>query len=428
MKLRFYLHSKAASDGRRPVYVSIGVGEARPVRSATGVVVHPKYFNELAPHIHRSADGATSHNDRLDEIRLLVGRAVRQLEDAGTLSNAALLPQVKKIISELTGRKTKGSEAVAAEVAKARPLAEQPFRAVYQQWKEEKAGKFTADYLNKGSQYVDWFETFDPGCTPAAVDQRWVNRYTSYLVKETPMFNNTIAQHINSLRVLMQFAGLPTKWIDNDWEHDIEPVYLTQQELEQLIAWQLPAGKGSWDRQKDVFVMRCLTGLRYSDAAALLRPHIKAAAALRMIRMDQKKTRSAVQIPLLPLVEIILAKYEHLPAGQVLPVISRQQTGGIIKEILKAAGIDSPYMQVRYKGTVKHEAVLPKWQAASTHTARHTYGALLARMKLHPLQIMEKMGHKDLKSTMKYTHLEHEATEQQMIEGWDKLQSGKLED
>ena len=38
-KIRFYLHSKTADDGRRPVYLSVGVGETRPVRQATGVVV-----------------------------------------------------------------------------------------------------------------------------------------------------------------------------------------------------------------------------------------------------------------------------------------------------------------------------------------------------------------------------------------------------
>ena len=77
-----------------------------------------------------------------------------------------------------------------------------------------------------------------------------------------------------------------------------------------------PAHKASLLRQKDVFVARCLWGLRYSGTVALLRSHIKAGSQVNHIALDQQKTR--------------------------------------------AAGIDAPCVRVRYKGTVKHETILPK--------------------------------------------------------------------
>jgi site-specific recombinase XerD len=170
-----------------------------------------------------------------------------------------------------------------------------------------------------------------------------------------------------------------------------------------------------------VFVARCLCGLRYSDTVALLRPHIKAGASVNYIALDQQKTRAAVQIPIVALLQQILDKYHDWPTGQALPVISRQQTGNLIKEMLREAGIDAPYVQVRYKGTVKHETILPKWQAASTHTARHTYGALLAKMKVDPLTMRDLLGHGNLSSTMTYVHLESEATERTVLDGFQKL-------
>lgn len=39
----------------------------------------------------------------------------------------------------------------------------------------------------------------------------------------------------------------------------------------------------------------------------------------------------------------ILDKYRDWPSGQALPVISRQQTGTLIKQMLREAGIDAPY-------------------------------------------------------------------------------------
>ena len=294
-------------------------------------------------------------------------------------------------------------------------------RAVLAAWREKNAAHLAKAYLDRSKQYVDWMERFDPAATPAAVDEKWAKRYTSFLVRDTPLFNNTIHQHINMLRNLVAHAGLPTKFIKNGYAHEAKKCYLTWEELQQLHAWQPPASKASLMRQKDVFVARCLCGLRYSDAAALLRPHIKAGASVNHIALDQQKTRAAVQIPIVAMLQEILDKYQHWPTGQALPVISRQQTGNLIKEMLREAGIDAPYVQVSYKGTVKHETILPKWQAASTHTARHTYGALLAKMKVDPLTMRDLLGHGNLSSTMTYVHLESEATERTVLDGFSKL-------
>jgi integrase len=91
-----------------------------------------------------------------------------------------------------------------------------------------------------------------------------------------------------------------------------------------------------------------------------------------------------------------------------------------VKKMLCEAGIDAPYVHVRYRGIVKHETILPKWQAASTHTARHTYGALLTKRKVDPFTMHDLLGHGNLSSTMTYVHLESEATERTVLEWLSK--------
>lgn len=421
-KLRYYLHSKVASTGHRPIFLSVGVGETRPVRQATGYTAHPAYFAPKAPHLLKGVDGYRTINEKLDELRLAVQKICRRLQDEGQLSNAALVPLLKAAVVGLAGKPVVARAAPTAPASpSALPIAQQPMRAVLAAWKEENAAHLSQAYLDRSKQYVDWMERFDPQATPAAVDEKWAKRYTSFLVRDTPLFNNTIHQHINMLRNLVAHAGLPTKFIKNGYAHEAKKCYLTWEELQQVHAWQPPAHKASLMRQKDVFVARCLCGLRYSDTVALLRPHIKAGASVNHIALDQQKTRAAVQIPIVALLQEILDKYQHWPTGQALPVISRQQTGNLIKEMLREAGIDAPYVQVRYKGTVKHETILPKWQAASTHTARHTYGALLAKMKVDPLTMRDLLGHGNLSSTMTYVHLESEATERTVLDGFSKL-------
>jgi hypothetical protein len=45
-----------------------------------------------------------------------------------------------------------------------------------------------------------------------------------------------------------------------------------------------------------------------------------------------------VQIPIVALLQEILDKYRHWPTGHALLVISRQQTGNLIKEMVLALG------------------------------------------------------------------------------------------
>lgn len=75
-------------------------------------------------------------------------------------------------------------------------------------------------------------EKFDPKVTPATVTDKWAKQYTSFLVADTPLFNNTIHQHINMLRNLVAHAGLPTKFIKNGYAHEAKKCYLTWEELQ----------------------------------------------------------------------------------------------------------------------------------------------------------------------------------------------------
>lgn len=68
------------------------------------------------------------------------------------------------------------------------------------------------------------------------MDEQWAKRYTAFLVRDTPLFNNTIHQHINMLRNLVAHAGLPTKFIKNGYAHEAKKCYLTWEELQQVHA------------------------------------------------------------------------------------------------------------------------------------------------------------------------------------------------
>jgi hypothetical protein len=113
-KIRFYLHSKVAASGHRPVLLSVGVGETRPVRQATGYSLHPAYFSPSAPHALKGADGYRTLNEKLDELRLAAAKGCRRLQDEGQLSNATLAPLLKAAVTALAGRALKPAKATKA--------------------------------------------------------------------------------------------------------------------------------------------------------------------------------------------------------------------------------------------------------------------------------------------------------------------------
>ena len=228
-KIRFFLHSVAAISGHRVIYLNVGVGEKRPVRQATGYTAHPAYFSAKAPHLLKGADSYRTINEKLDELRLAVSKACRRLEDEGQLSNAALAPLLKAAVAKLAGQPAKPVLPAKSEVLalSAPELAQQPMRAVLAAWQADNGAHLAKAYLDRSKQYVDWIEKFDPKATPARVDEQWAKRYTSFLVRDTPLFNNTIHQHINMLRNLVAHAGLPTKFIKNGFAHEAKKCYLT---------------------------------------------------------------------------------------------------------------------------------------------------------------------------------------------------------
>lgn len=99
-KIRFYLHGAvAASSGHRPVFLSVGVGAARPVRQAAGYAAHPAYFNAPAPPRLQGADSQRTITEQRDELRLAVQKACRRLADEGPLRRAALAPLVQAALA-----------------------------------------------------------------------------------------------------------------------------------------------------------------------------------------------------------------------------------------------------------------------------------------------------------------------------------------
>ena len=81
-----------------------------------------------------------------------------------------------------------------------------------------------------------------------------------------------------------------------------------------------------WERTRDLFVVGCYTGLRFSDWHKISKKNIEVEDGEELLEILTEKTKQLVMIPVLPELHGILVKYDY-----VLPNVSSQEFNRTIK-------------------------------------------------------------------------------------------------
>ena len=148
-------------------------------------------------------------------------------------------------------------------------------------------------------------------------------------------------------------------------------IFLTVDEINQLLAAYIPESRPALERVRDVFVFCCFTGLRHSDAFNLRRSDIKDDC----IEITTKKTADSLIIDLNNVSRAILAKYKScdFPENRALPVISNQKMNDYLEDLCKIAGITKEIRITTYNGGKRTDVVKPKYELITTHAARRSF-------------------------------------------------------
>ena len=158
---------------------------------------------------------------------------------------------------------------------------------------------------------------------------------------------NTIAHKVMTLKATMRAAverGLTEnmKWqFYRNSTEDTEAVALDEEELEKLRLLDLTSNR-RLERVRDLFLMGCWTGLRFSDVTRIKDENIRHG----MITIRQQKTGNYVTIPVHPVFMELWEKY----GGQLPPPISNQKFNCNLKEVCKKAGKDERFVKTMKRG------------------------------------------------------------------------------
>ena len=175
--------------------------------------------------------------------------------------------------------------------------------------------------------------------------------------------------------------------------------YLTTDEVQQIAA--LPIKKRDVAIIRDVFVIGCLTGMRYSDYVTLTSSNIIGNTIVRRT----KKTGETVVIPIHPLVREILSRY-----GGEFPCYKCSQANfnKVIKNICKRAGVKGDVLVERTVGTMVQRKRIKRYTLVGSHTARRSFATNLYLSGVSAGRIMLLTGHKTEEAFFRYIRINKE--------------------
>ncbi len=223
---------------------------------------------------------------------------------------------------------------------------------------------------------------------------------------------NTIWKHFKNIRVFLNWcfdqnyvSKFSTKHIQTKNEQ-IYNVYLTKKELEKLEDLPLT---GESKVVRDLFLISCETGLRFSDLCELITPPVNSEQLEIFPKKTRKNTTSRkIIIPFSSRVKRILKTNDGFFPSYKYTHINRYNT--ILRTLCKQAGMEelSFFYRIVQGKEIKIES--KKYALVSSHTGRRTFCTLkfLDGMPVHA--IMKFSGHTSEQNFLRYLKLDAELT------------------
>lgn len=247
--------------------------------------------------------------------------------------------------------------------------------------------------------------------------EKTVTRKDGTKIKEQGLAQNTIGKKIQTLKIFLNAATDNGLNENNQFKshrfkamtEETESIYLTETEIQKLYDLDL-AHSEKLEKVRDLFIIGCWTGLRYSDWDKVTPQNIDDG----FLTLKQSKTGGEVVIPLHEMVLAIMEKYN----GTLPPVISNQKFNDYLKDVAKAAELNGREQKSITKGGVRRTVTHEKWELVTTHTGRRSFATNLYKAGFPSLSIMQVTGHKTEAAFLKYIKVTPREHAQKLKEFW----------
>jgi len=152
------------------------------------------------------------------------------------------------------------------------------------------------------------------------------------------------------------------------------------------------------DKARDLFLLGCYTGLRFSDFIQITSSNINN----NILSIKTQKTGTFVRIPLNPNANHILNKYD----GNAPKPITNQRLNDYLKEISEKAELNDQLITYKSQGKAIVKEKKYKYQLVCTHTARRSFATNCYKAGIPAKQIMLITGHTTESEFFKYIKID----------------------
>lgn len=236
------------------------------------------------------------------------------------------------------------------------------------------------------------------------ITEEFCKELKDYFMYERHLKKNTLSAYLvvmgKVMRDLMKKHGLNTTCLEvlqvGQEEGDIDP--LTIDEVYKLMALdELPENR---ERDRDIFVFCCFTGLAFADVKKLKHSEIGLNInGSRWLVSKRQKTDSKIQIPLMQICIDLIEKYKGYPTLRkcdlVFPVKTLSNYEINIKKVAEAAGIT---------------------KRVSSHVARHSCATIMLNHGVPIETVKEILAHSSIKQTERYAKIKQPKVNKDMNE------------
>ncbi|TDE04269.1 site-specific integrase [Flavobacterium sandaracinum] len=379
VSILFYAkRAKASVNGLVPIYTRITINGKRIELSTNRFVEISKWSTE-AGKMKGGSNEARSINSHLDMLKIKIIDVQMELLHKNSIITTETLKsrllgtqeRPRTLIPIFQDHNNKIKELVGKEYA---PGTLERYRTSL---------KHTVEFLQWKYKVTD--------IEIAKIDHAFITEYEFYLRSVRNCANNTAVKYLKNFNKIIKIC-LANHWIDrNPFANykskvkEVERVYLSQEEIQNIIDKDFKTERLTLVR--DIFLFSCFTGLAYIDVKNLTKSHISIGIdGEKWIFTHRQKTESASKIPILPLTQMIIDKYEDHPEcinqNKLLPILSNQKMNAYLKEIAGVCEIE---------------------KELTFHIARHTFATTVTLTNGVPIESVSKMlGHKNLRTTQHY--------------------------
>ena len=260
-------------------------------------------------------------------------------------------------------------------------------------------------------KHIDGFsEEYDCDIFTNSVTAEFLDDFIIYLENQN-LRHNTIVGYILKIQSMVRRAGQYNYPVDSTYDEidmrleETNAVFLSMNEITRIYYYKFlnQDKRKAKERIRDLFVIGCLTALRYSDYSTLTKDNYQNGYIVKRT----KKTNVDVKVPAHDYVKEIFAKYNgSIPCGLCIQYFNKY-----LKVIMREIGLNDKITYSFTKGGKLQTVTREKWELISSHTARRSAATnmyLTGRMKT--FEIMKLTGHRSEQNFFRYIRLTSEDT------------------